>query len=80
MKEKIMFTLRVIYTKTAKLFHHLLRESTYNDMAHQASDWIPEELRIDKPMSTTKPIELNFNIPKKNRLHWIRRTMQELPH
>jgi hypothetical protein len=43
-----MTALQVFMSKIAKAFICNLRESTYNDMAHQASDWIPEEARTEK--------------------------------
>jgi hypothetical protein len=48
---------------------------TYENMSHQASDWIPEELREIDETQHTRPIRINFNIAKKNRLHWIRRAL-----
>ena len=74
-----MFALPAILNSTAKLFYRRLREVAYDDMARQASDWIPEELRIEE-RTPTKPIDLDFDIPKKHRLDWIRRTIQHLPH
>jgi hypothetical protein len=74
-----MFALPAILNSTAKLFYRRLREVAYDDMARQASDWIPEELRNEERIPT-KPIDLDFDIPKKHRLDWIRRTIQHLPH
>lgn len=74
-----MFTLPTIVKSTAKLLYRRLREAAYEDMARQASDWIPEELRIETKGACT-PINLNFNVPKNHRLDWIRRTIQYLPH
>jgi len=75
-----MFALPAILNSTAKLIYHRLREVAYDDMARQASDWIPEELRVEKKTDIRKPIELDFNIPKKHRLSWIHRTIHHLPH
>jgi len=75
-----MFTVSALFSRGAKLCYRTLRQVAYDDMFHQASDWIPEELRIERKDQTEKPIRLDFNIPKKNRLHWIKRTMQHLPH
>jgi len=74
-----MFALPAILNSTAKLFYRRLREVAYDDMARQASDWIPEELRIETK-GASKPIDLNFDVPKKHRLDWIHRTIQHLPH
>jgi len=74
-----MFNLPTIINSTAKLFYRRLRETAYEHMARQASDRIPEELRIEKKDSS-KPITLDFVVPKKHRLDWIRRTIQHLPH
>lgn len=75
-----MFAPTAILNRTAKFFYHRLREVAYDDMARQASDWIPEELRVEKKACQEKPIELDFAVPKKHRLDWIRRTVQHLPH
>jgi hypothetical protein len=75
-----MFAPTAIVNRTAKLVYRRLREVAYDDMARQASDWIPEELRIEKKSCNDKPIELDFGVPKKHRLDWIRRTIQYLPH
>ena len=74
-----MFALPALINSTAKLFYRRLREVAYDDMARQASDWIPEELRIETK-GASKPIDLNFDVPKKHRLDWIRRTIHHLPH
>lgn len=74
-----MLALPAILNSTAKLFYRRLREAAFDDMARQASDWIPEGLRIETK-SVSKPIDLDFDIPKKHRLDWIRRTIQHLPH
>ena len=74
-----MFALPTVLNSTAKLFYRRLREVAYDDMARQASDWIPEELRIETK-GASKPIDLNFDVPKKHRLDWIRRTIHHLPH
>jgi len=75
-----MIALPAILNKTVKLAHHWIREIAYNDMARQASDWIPEELRVGKKTLTNKPIDLDFGIPKKHRLNWMRRNIHHLPH
>jgi hypothetical protein len=48
-------------------------------MSHQASDWIPDELRTEAKASRDQPIQLNFGVPKKHRLNWIHRTIDQLP-
>jgi len=75
-----MFALPAILNNTVKLAHHWIREIAYNDMARQASDWIPEELRVGKKTPRNKPIDLDFGIPKKHRLNWMRRNIHHLPH
>ena len=75
-----MTILPLMMTKAAKALFQSLRETTYDDMAHQASDWIPEEARIETTVRESQPIKLDFAVPKKNRLAWIRRTIQHLPH
>jgi hypothetical protein len=75
-----MLALPAILNKAIRLVHHWLREVAYDDMARQASDWIPEELRVENKTDTRGPIELDFNVPKKHRLDWIRRTIHNLPH
>ena len=75
-----MFALTAVLSRTAKHVHQWVRESAYDDMARQASDWIPEELRVESKPVGRKPIELDFGVPKKHRLDWIRRTMHHLPH
>lgn len=74
-----MTILPILISKTVKHIHHCVREIAYNDMARQASDWIPEEARIEKKVLEQLPIKLDFAVPKKNRLNWIRRTIQHLP-
>jgi hypothetical protein len=75
-----MTILPLLMTNAAKALFQSLRETTYDDMAHQASDWIPEEARIETTVRESQPIKLDFAVPKKNRLAWIRRTIQHLPH
>jgi len=75
-----MTILPLMMTKAAKALFQSLRETTYDDMAHQASDWIPEEARIESTVHERQPIKLDFAVPKKNRLAWIRRSIQHLPH
>ena len=75
-----MTILPSMMTKAARALFKSLRETTYDDMAHQASDWIPEEARKESTVRENQPIKLNFAVPKKNRLAWIRRTIQHLPH
>ena len=75
-----MTILPLLMTNAAKALFQSLRENTYDDMAHQASDWIPEEARIETTVRESQPIKLDFAVPKKNRLAWIRRTIQHLPH
>ena len=75
-----MTILPIMITKAAKALFQSLRETTYDDMAHQASDWIPEEARIETTVRESQPIKLDFAVPKKNRLAWIRRTIQHLPY
>ena len=60
---------------TVKELRRKLRQVAYEDMSHQASDWVPEELRDNKDIQQVRPIDINFNIAKKSRLHWIRRTL-----
>ncbi len=75
-----MTILPLMMTKAAKALFQSLRETTYDDMAHQASDWIPEEARTESTARERQPIKLDFAVPKKNRLSWIRRSIQHLPH
>jgi hypothetical protein len=67
-------------TKVVKHVHHYLREISYDDMARQASGWISDEARIETKGHNCQPIRLDFAVPKKHRLAWIRRTIQQLPH
>jgi hypothetical protein len=75
-----MTILPPLMTKATKALFQSLRETTYADMAHQASDWIPEEARTESTVRENQPIKLDFAVPKKSRLAWIRRTIQHLPH
>jgi len=75
-----MSILPIFIAKATKLLLHTVREIAYDDMSRQASGWIPEEARIERTVINDQPIKLDFNIPKKNRLNWIRRTMHHLPH
>lgn len=63
--------------RTLKRLHHAFRRMTYEGMSHQASDWIPEELRATNETPDTKPIKISFNVAKRNRLSWIRRSMHQ---
>ena len=75
-----MTILPLMMINAAKALLQCLRETTYGDMAHQASDWIPEEARTESTVRENQPIKLDFAVPKKSRLSWIRRTIQHLPH
>jgi hypothetical protein len=75
-----MTILPPLMTKATKALFQSLRETTYDDMAHQASDWIPEQARTESTVRESQPIKLDFAVPKKSRLAWIRRTIQHLPH
>jgi len=75
-----MFALPALCSRTVKHLHHWVREIAYHDMSRQASDWIPEELRINNESKPSQPISLDFGVPKKHRLNWIQRTIQHLPH
>lgn len=75
-----MTILPLIITRAVQRAHHCLREIAYDDMAHQASDWIPEQVRIEKTVRNSQPIKLDFEVPKKHRLAWIQRTIHHLPH
>ena len=60
---------------TIKQLRRKLRQAVYEEMSHQASDWVPEELRYNRGGQQTKPLDINFNVAKKNRIHWFRRTI-----
>lgn len=75
-----MTVLPLVLTTAVKHLHHWLRKIAYEDMARQASGWVQGEYRIEKPANPQKPIKLDFGIPKKHRLAWIRRTIHHLPH
>ena len=75
-----MTILPPLMTKAKKALFQSLRKTTYDDMAHQASDWSPKEARIEAVVRESQPIKLDFAVPKKSRLAWIRRTIQHLPH
>ena len=75
-----MTILPLLMTKSAKALFQTLRETAYVDMARQASDWIPEEARVETTVRQIQPITLDFAIPKKHRLAWISRTIRHLPH
>ncbi len=75
-----MFLLPAICSRFIKYIRYWLREISYHDMSRQASDWIPEELRVDTQPHNPKPISLDFGIPRKHRLDWLHRSMKQLPH
>ena len=75
-----MTLLPLMMIKAAKALFQNLRETAYVDMARQASDWIPEEARVEATVRQSQPITLDFAIPKKSRLAWISRTIHQLPH
>ena len=74
-----MTILPILVSKTVQHIHHYVREIAYSDMARQASGWVPDEARIEKKAINQLPIQLDFAVPKKNRLSWIRRTIPHLP-
>lgn len=75
-----MTVIPLFLTRFAKHAHHCLREMAYDDMARQASGWIPDNARIESTPRRHEPIKLDFDIPKSRRLSWISRTMNHLPH
>lgn len=75
-----MTILPLLVSKAAKALYHSLREASYNDMARQASDWIPEEVRVASTVRKSQPIRLDFAVPKKHRLAWVSRKIQQLSH
>jgi len=75
-----MSILPILISKVTKHLLRTGREIAYDDMSRQASDWIPEEARIEKSVRNSQPIKLDFAVPKKHRLAWIGRTMKYLPH
>lgn len=75
-----MSIMPAILVTVAKHIHHLVREVAFDDMARQASGWIPDEVRIESKVSNNPPIKLDFDIPRKHRLGWIHRAMHDLPH
>ena len=74
-----MTVLPSILTSTVKYIHHWLREIAYDDMARQASGWVPDEVRIEKTVYENQPIKLDFSVPKNHRIGWIQRTIHHLP-
>jgi hypothetical protein len=70
-----MAALSALMTGISKHFIQTLRDITYNNMARQASDWAPEENRIERVVRKRQPIKLDFAVPKKSRLAWVRRTI-----
>ena len=75
-----MTILPLLITKSSKHLLHSIREIAYDDMARQASGWIPESTRRERTARISKPIKLDFAVPKKHRLDWIRRTIHQLPY
>ena len=75
-----MTVLPLFLTTAATHMHHWLRKVAYDDMDRQASGWVQDEHRIAKNVVNQKPIKLDFGVPKRNRLAWIRRTIHHLPH
>ena len=75
-----MTVLPVFLTKATEQLYYLLREISYDDMARQASGWVPDEARTEKKVRNEQPIKLDFDIPKKHRLNWMHRSIHHLPH
>ena len=75
-----MTILPALVTKATQHFIQSFREIIYDDLAHQASDWCPDEVRIEKILHKNQPIKLDFAIPKKHRLAWSHRTIQQRPY
>jgi hypothetical protein len=57
-----------------------LRKGVYEDMARQALGWSQDELSSSNKSIPKRPIQLNFNIAKKNRLSWAKRRAEKLRH
>ena len=72
-----MTILPLLITKASKHLLHAIREIAYDEMARQASGWIPEDARVERTTRSSKPIKLDFAVPKKHRLDWIRRTIHQ---
>jgi len=72
-----MTILPLLITKASKHLLHVIREIAYDDMARQASGWIPEDARVERTVRNSRPIKLDFAVPKKHRLDWIRRTIHQ---
>jgi len=64
-------------------FYSWLRELSYSNMAHQATDWAPGTFlanRAPKAAAKARPITINFKVAKKNRLRWSSSYVRHLPH
>jgi hypothetical protein len=75
-----MIILPALIANAAKHLHHGLREIAYDDMARQASGWIPDEARTENNSRNNQAIAIDFAVPKKHRLAWISRTIEHLHH
>jgi hypothetical protein len=64
---------------STKRLYRRLREISYRGMARQASALSQREFRMVKKSGKKQPIKLDFNVPKKHRLNWIKRTINHLP-
>ncbi|MDT8440088.1 MAG: hypothetical protein RQ723_00330 [Desulfuromonadales bacterium] len=68
-----------LYSVTRQL-HHWLRAVAYDDMARQASGWVPDHLRVKPPVAEEQPLRLDISVGRKSRLGWAQRRANHLPH
>lgn len=75
-----MTVLQALVAGATKRLQHLLRAPVYLDKTRQDADWTAGQEPSAQPRRQTKPIKLDFGVPKKHRLGWIQRTIRQLPH
>lgn len=59
---------------------HRLRRNVYKTMARQTLDWSPNRTPETKENVSTGPVEFDFSVSRKNRLHWARRRADQKSH
>jgi hypothetical protein len=69
----------IFLLKSITQLRRWLRGVVYKDMDCQARDWAPEGLLPDKKPQPLQSIKLDFAVPRKHRLNWVRRRVDQMP-
>lgn len=75
-----MPSLPITLLSASRRIHHWLRTAAFDDMARQASGWVPDDLLIKPPVTTEQPLQLDIRVSRKSRLGWAQKRIDQLPH